>query len=72
MALTPNEWFKVKRFKDQCYLYIVTNAATSPTFYIIRNPAERLLSKEKVEMVRFMVPLEEWKNEKNRGVENGE
>lgn len=64
VALTPNEWFKAKRFKDQYFLYIVSNVATDPTLYIIRNPAENLKPERKVEIVRFVIPVEEWKNKK--------
>lgn len=64
VALTPNEWFKAKRFREQYYLYIVANAATSPTLYIVKNPAENLKIYEKVETVRFIVPVEEWKMKK--------
>ena len=59
--ITPNEWFKAKRFKEQFWLYVVSNAATSPTLYIINNPAENLNVDEKIEVVRFMVPIDEWK-----------
>ncbi|MEM3393915.1 MAG: DUF3883 domain-containing protein, partial [Candidatus Methanomethylicia archaeon] len=62
IALTPNEWLKAKRFKEQYWLYIVANASTNPTLYIINNPAENLKVKEKMEIVRFIVPLQEWKN----------
>ncbi|MGB9824478.1 MAG: DUF3883 domain-containing protein [Candidatus Hydrothermia bacterium] len=62
VALTPNEWFKAKRFKDQYYLYIVTNVTSNPALYIIRNPAENLKPEEKVEVVRFVISAEEWKN----------
>jgi len=61
VALTPNEWFKAKRFKEQYWLYIVANASTNPTLYIIKNPAENLKVQEKIEVVRFLVPVEEWK-----------
>ncbi|MGC8754515.1 MAG: helicase-related protein [Thermosulfidibacteraceae bacterium] len=61
IALTPNEWFKAKRFKDQYYLYVVANVATNPILYIIQNPTENLRPKEKVEVVRFIIPVEEWK-----------
>ncbi len=61
VALTPNEWFKAKRFKEQYWLYIVENAAINPTLYIINNPAEKLEVVEKVEAVRFIVPVNEWK-----------
>lgn len=61
IALTPNELFKAKRFKNQYWLYVVANAKTNPSLYIINNPAENLTIKEKVEVVRFIVPSEEWK-----------
>ena len=61
VALTQNEWFKAKRFRDQYWLYVVENAAINPTLYIINNPAEKLEVIEKVESVRFIVPVNEWK-----------
>ena len=61
IALTPNEWFMAKRFKDKYWLYIVENAVMNPTLYIINNPAENLNAIEKVEVVRFIVPTNEWK-----------
>uniref|UniRef100_A0A7C4TXF9 DUF3883 domain-containing protein n=1 Tax=Caldisericum exile TaxID=693075 RepID=A0A7C4TXF9_9BACT len=62
IVLTPNEWFKAKRFKEQYWLYVVANAVKNPVLYIINNPAENLNVQEKVEVVRFIVPLTEWKN----------
>ena len=62
VALTCNEWFKAKRFKEQYWLYVVANASISPTLYITNNPAEKLNIQEKVEVVRFIVPVKEWKN----------
>lgn len=67
VALTPNEWFKAKRFKDQYWLYIVSNARTKPTLNIIQNPAENLTVIERIEVVRFIVPTEEWKKKKMEG-----
>ncbi|MBC7122502.1 MAG: DUF3883 domain-containing protein, partial [Pseudothermotoga sp.] len=64
VVLTLNEWLKAKRFKEQYYLYIVANATTSPTLYIVQNPAENLTPTERVEVVRFIVPTEEWKQKK--------
>lgn len=62
IALTPNEWFKAKRFKEQYWLYAIENAATSqPNLYLINNPAENLQITEKVETVRFIIKHEEWK-----------
>ena len=58
IALTPNG-FKAKRFREQYWLYIVENVAINPTFYIINNPAEILEVIEKVEAVRFIVPVDE-------------
>jgi len=64
VALTPNEWFKAKRFKDQYWLYIISNARTNPTLCLIKNPSENLMAVEKVEVVRFIIPLEEWKSKR--------
>jgi len=61
VALTPNEWFKAQRFKDQYWLYVVFNAKTNPTLLIINNPVENLRYEEKIEIVRFLIPIEELK-----------
>ena len=61
VALTQNEWFKAKRFKDDYYLYAVMNASTKPDLYIIPNPAENLETEEKVEVVRYIIPFKEIK-----------
>jgi superfamily II DNA or RNA helicase len=66
VALTFNELLKAKRFKENYWLYIVCNAITNPTLYIINNPAENLKVQDKVEVVRFIVPLEEWKKKGER------
>ncbi|MBA7636186.1 RNA polymerase-associated protein RapA [subsurface metagenome] len=62
VALTTNEWFKANRFKEQYWLYVVSNATTYPTLYVINNPAFNLNVEKKIEVIRFLVPLEEWKN----------
>ena len=59
VALTPNEWFKARRFQDDYFLYAVMNAATDPELYVIRNPAQNLKPDEKIEVVRYVVPLSE-------------
>jgi len=64
VALTQNEWFKAKRFKDDYWLYIVTKAGTNPVLNIIRNPAENLIPAERVEVVRFLISAAEWKSKK--------
>ena len=59
VALTQNEWFKARRFQDDYFLYAVMNAATDPELYVIRNPAQNLKPDEKIEVVRYVVPLSE-------------
>ncbi len=61
IAMTPNEIIKAGIFKEQYYLYVVANAATNPVLYIIRNPAESVTFQEKMEIVRYIVPMTEWK-----------
>ncbi len=60
VALTPNEWLMARRLGEDFWLYIVENAATSPTLYRIQNPAQKLSPKEIVETVRYLV--EAWKH----------
>lgn len=62
VALTPNEWFKAKRFGGQYWLYIVVNVGNNPTLYIINNPVENLKPQEKIEIIRYVVDPEQWKN----------
>lgn len=50
VASTPNEWFKAKRFKEQYWLYVVSNAATNPMLYILNNPAENLKPRRKLRL----------------------
>ena len=57
IALTPNEWFKAKRFKNDYYLYVVMNASQKPKLYIIQNPVEEFEPVEKVEVVRYLIPF---------------
>ncbi len=63
VALTQNEWFKAKRFQEDYYLYAVMNAATDPELIIIRNPAQNLHPDERVEVVRYVVPLAELRDQ---------
>ena len=57
VALTPNEWFKAQNFQDAYYLYVVLNTATKPELYSIQNPAENVNAEEKIEVVRYIIPL---------------
>ena len=67
VALTSNEWFKAKRFKDDYYLYAVLNASSNPELFIIQNPAEKLIAQEKIETVRYIVPFEQLQNRAFKG-----
>jgi superfamily II DNA or RNA helicase len=62
VALTQNEWFKAKRFKQDYFLYVVMSAATKPELMIVQNPAERLQPEEKMELVRYIVSVDEIKS----------
>lgn len=62
VALTQNEWFKAKRFKNDYYLYAIMNAGKKPELYIIQNPAENLKVDEKVETVRYIIDQGEIKS----------
>jgi len=68
IVITQNEWFKAKRFGDDFYLYVVFNAATNPKLVIIQNPAKTLKPKEKIEIVRYVVPLNQIKEKSGRNV----
>ena len=59
VALTQNEWFKAKRFRDDYYLYAVMNVKNKPHLYIIRNPALNLEPEEKLEVVRYVISFRE-------------
>ncbi|MEM5777623.1 MAG: DUF3883 domain-containing protein, partial [Candidatus Aenigmatarchaeota archaeon] len=67
IVLTQNEWFKAQRFGDDYYLYVVFNCAKKPELHIIQNPAKNLNPEEKIEIVRYLVPLNQIKekSEKN-------
>lgn len=58
VALTEHEWLKAKQLGDSYWLYIVENAVTNPTLWIIQNPAEKL--EPKATVVQYIV--RDWKN----------
>ncbi len=57
IALTEHEWLKAKQLGDSYWLYVVENAVTNPTLWLIQNPAEKLEPKTKV--VQYIVS--DWK-----------
>jgi len=62
IALTPNEWLMANRLKDEYWLYVVINVATKPELYVIQNPASKLKPNEEIEIVRYIVDKDDWKN----------
>lgn len=63
VALTQNEWFKAKRFKEDYFLYVVLNASTNPELFIIQNPADTLNPEEQIEVVRYIIPYQKVKEQ---------
>lgn len=59
VELTPNEWLKAQRFRNEYYLYVVYHAATRPQLRIIQDPAAALQPAERIEVVRYVVPREQ-------------
>ncbi|MFO7599970.1 MAG: hypothetical protein R6X27_09210 [Candidatus Desulfacyla sp.] len=59
MAITQNECSKAQRFRDAQYLYPVMNAGVRQKLYVVRNRAESLAPEERLEVVRYVVPLEQ-------------
>ena len=62
IALTPNEWLMAQRLGDEYWLYVVVNVATKPELYTIQNPASKLKPSEEVEIIRYIVDKDDWKN----------
>ena len=64
VALTQNEWFKAQRLASDYYLYVVWNAAEkpSPRPLVVQDPARTLAVDQKVEIVRYIVPVPEIEN----------
>lgn len=61
VALTPNEWLMANRLGKEYWLYIVTNASSSPTLYLINDPAEKLEPHEEISTIRYVVT--DWHSE---------
>ncbi|MHA1829291.1 MAG: DUF3883 domain-containing protein, partial [Candidatus Heimdallarchaeaceae archaeon] len=61
IVLTPNEWIKANRFKENYWLYVVANCSTKPELYLIQNPASKLKPNQVVEITRYIVDAEQWK-----------
>lgn len=60
IALTPNEWLMAHRLRDEYWLYIVEDAASSAELFLIPNPASCLRPEEEISIVRYIV--KHWKD----------
>jgi hypothetical protein len=47
------------RFRNDYFLYVVLNAAKTPELFVIQNPFENLIPKEKIETVRYVIAEDE-------------
>ena len=61
VALTPNEWIKAQRFREQYWLYVVSNCRTRPELSLVQNPASKLTPREEVSVVRYLVGQSDWR-----------
>jgi superfamily II DNA or RNA helicase len=61
IVLTPNEWIKANRFKDNYWLYVVANCVAKPELYLIQDPASKLKPDQVVEVTRYVVDLQQWR-----------
>lgn len=60
IALTPNEWIKAHRLGQDFWLYIVVNAKSATSLYILQNPAIYLKPNEQIDVVRYIVAKNQW------------
>ena len=59
IRLSANEWKKAKRFQDQYWLYIVTDAGTqTPKLTRIQNPHHRFRIDEDIYATGYIIPFE--------------
>ncbi|MFN3369793.1 MAG: DUF3883 domain-containing protein [Thermus sp.] len=59
--LTPNEWQTAQRFGQDYWLDIVVNATSEPQLKCIPDPVHNLRVVEEKEIVRYIVPMESWR-----------
>jgi hypothetical protein len=60
VELSANEWLKAEQLGEDYWLYIVTDATSSPSLYRVQDPAHRLPREEVVPQVRYRVGREGW------------
>jgi hypothetical protein len=54
VTLTANEWIKAQRFGDPYRLDLVTDCKTKPELDLIQNPADELIPREEVSVIRYL------------------
>jgi hypothetical protein len=61
IRLTSNEWKKARKFEDQYWIYVVTQAASDqPELTRIQNPAHRFDEGQDIYATGFEIPEEAW------------
>ena len=59
VILTPNEWLMAGRLQQDYWLYVVEDAAATPSLHLIQDPASKLKPDEVAAIVRYVV--KDWK-----------
>jgi hypothetical protein len=66
IRLTSNEWKKARKFGDQYWIYIVTEAASdSPQLTRIQNPAQQFEEGEDIRATGFEIQEDAWRQIEN-------
>ena len=60
VELSENEWLKAEQMGEAYWLYIVTDALTSPGLHVVQDPAHRLAREEVIPQVRYRVVQQGW------------
>jgi superfamily II DNA or RNA helicase len=60
VELSANEWLKAEQLGESFWLYIVTDALSTPAIYLVQDPTRRLPGEEVVPQVRYRVTKQGW------------
>ena len=64
IRLTSNEWKKARKFGEDYWIYVVTEAASdNPELTRIQNPAKRFEKGQSIYATGFEIPQEAWQQE---------
>lgn len=62
IRITSNEWKKARRYGENYWLYVVTNAGTEhPELQRIQNPARHFTEGESIFSTGFVIPEQHWR-----------